>query len=287
MLRRRWTPAPSTTGSGVITCATGRDDSLIVGYLLQLEMQVRALAIPGCTAALWPRAAVREAESRASSGRGSPGHRFPQRALALIEVGLGLPDQHLGPVTQLLALLHQVARRVPDLVRPAPHLIRQHRAAVEMAAHALGEIAAAAGAEVRAAAERIRGELDQAEADVAAHAVGHGVTEAVHEEQRTLFRGQGLRSLAVDVRQVAAQRLHDVGADHRPRALRALHLHVAPPSHPTRRRFGRWCSTRSTPAWRAKPDPIGRDAPCATRALNGEAFAERTTAGTSAPDVSG
>src|SRR5215207_3587692 len=26
MLRRRWTPAPSTTGSGVITWATGRDD---------------------------------------------------------------------------------------------------------------------------------------------------------------------------------------------------------------------------------------------------------------------
>src|SRR5574341_766504 len=45
MLRRRWTPAPSITGSGVTTCAIGRDDRLMLCLLPPLQMQMPLCAI--------------------------------------------------------------------------------------------------------------------------------------------------------------------------------------------------------------------------------------------------
>src|SRR5262245_10348890 len=61
MLRRRWTPAPSTTGSGVTTWATGRDEWLM-RYLPALGMRRRPEALqayaPGARAATTQRPTV-------------------------------------------------------------------------------------------------------------------------------------------------------------------------------------------------------------------------------------
>src|SRR5262250_972036 len=60
MLRRRWTPAPSTTGSGVTTWETGREDWLML-CLPILEMRMR----------LRPIQAYARAAGRATVGSGS------------------------------------------------------------------------------------------------------------------------------------------------------------------------------------------------------------------------
>ena len=52
---------------------------------------------------------------------------------------------------------------------------------------------------MRAVAQEIRAELLLAEAPAACGAFGHGVAEAVLEEERALFVAQVVRPLAVDV----------------------------------------------------------------------------------------
>src|SRR5262249_55529005 len=81
------------------------------------------------------------------------------------------------------------------------------------------------GAEVRRAPEKVRAKLGEAETLVARQASGNNVPGAVQKDEGALLRGQGLRPLAVHVRQVAAERLNDVGESKGLRALRARRLH--------------------------------------------------------------
>src|SRR4029453_1514615 len=95
-------------------------------------------------------------------------------------------------------------------------------------ANGFGEFPTTPRAYVGAApAQDVGGEFRVAEADVTGRALGDDVTRAIDEDQRSLFRCQDLRSLAVNVRQMAVVRLDNVGERNRLRALRALHLHVS------------------------------------------------------------
>src|SRR5215831_4299196 len=99
-------------------------------------------------------------------------HGCPQRPLVLEEQRFSLSDQDIGSVPRVLALLHQVPRRVSHRLRPHAYFGWQHRAAEEMPADMLGEVVTAPRAEVRAAsAEQVAGELRETEALVTRRAV--------------------------------------------------------------------------------------------------------------------
>jgi hypothetical protein len=73
-----------------------------------------------------------------------------------------------------------------------------------MGANDFGEVLTTPRAHVRsAAAQDVGGEFRVAEAHVTDRASGDDVTRAVDEDQRPLLRRQELRSLAVNVRQMA------------------------------------------------------------------------------------
>ena len=127
----------------------------------------------------------------------SPRHRCSECLLPLKEVGLSLSNQDVRLVNCLLAPLHQVLRRLSDLLRSVPHFGRKHRAAVQMVADVLGEIGPALCAKIRAAAPEIGRKFCHAEANIAVGALGDDVTEAVDEEQCALFRRESFRPCAV------------------------------------------------------------------------------------------
>jgi hypothetical protein len=167
------------------------------------------------------------ARSGVDSLRGYPlRHGFSESALLLEQRGLSRSDQDIGSVAELLALLHEVLRRLPHRLRPESYFRGQHRAAEEMGANGFGEVPTTPRAHVRAAsAHHVGGELRVAEADVTGRASGDDVARAVDEHQRSLLRRQDLRSLAVNVRQTAVVQLDDVGECNRLRARRAIRLH--------------------------------------------------------------
>jgi hypothetical protein len=79
-----------------------------------------------------------------------------------VECGFGLPNRHIGNVTQFNASLHQASRRVTRLNRPASHLRGEHRAAVKMRPNAVGQIGVTPWALLRTDAEWIdRGNFTQ------------------------------------------------------------------------------------------------------------------------------
>src|SRR5215475_8148825 len=93
-----------------------------------------------------------------------------------------------------------------------------------MGTNDLGEVLTTPRAHVRAAsADYLGSEFRVAVANVTGRASGDDLPRAVEEDQCSLFRCQDLRSLAVNVRQMAVVRLDDVGERNRLRALRAVH----------------------------------------------------------------
>jgi hypothetical protein len=155
---------------------------------------------------------------------------------------------------ELLGLLHEVLRRLPDCLRPASDFRGRHRAAEEMRTHAFGEVPTAPRAQVRTVStQHIRGELCEAEASVTSRTSSDSMPRAVDENQRSLFRCQDLRSVAVGVGQSTAGRFNSVHERDWLRTLRALYLHGVP------------LSGRSP-----SPIPLGETPAASTRALNGE-----------------
>src|SRR5262245_18674654 len=144
-------------------------------------------------------------------------------------MGFSLSDQELGSVAGLLALFHDAQRRLSHLLRSDLYLRRQHGAAEKMCADGFGEFPMTPRAHVRAVpADHLCGEVCVAVADVANRAPRDDVPRAVDEDQHPLFRCQGVRSLAVAMRQPCVVRLDDVSKRDWPRALRAVHRHVTP-----------------------------------------------------------
>src|SRR5215470_6958542 len=125
-----------------------------------------------------------------------PRHDFSERTKPLEQQGFCLSDQDVGCVTELLALFHQVLRRLAYLLRPPSYFGGKHGATVQMGAGALGQVATTPRAEVRATSERIGGKFHQTETQVTAQTVGDGMPEAVNKEQGALFRGQHAGAIA-------------------------------------------------------------------------------------------
>src|SRR5262245_28864283 len=157
-------------------------------------------------------------------------HGLSETTLALENLGLSLSDQDVGSVTGLLALLHQALRRLPHRLRPPLYFRGQHGAAEEMSANGVGEVLATPRAHVRVASEEVCSEFRVAEADVTRRTPGDDMLPAIEKDQRSLVGCQGMRSVAVRMRQTAVLRLDDVGERNRLRALRAIHLHETPRS---------------------------------------------------------
>jgi len=108
--------------------------------------------------------------------------------LPLEQRGLSFYDQKVGPVTQLLALFHEVLRRLPHRPRPESYFRGQHRATEEMGANLLGQVASTMRTHVRAAAaQHICAQLREAIFPVAENAIRDDVIRAVDEDQRPLF----------------------------------------------------------------------------------------------------
>src|SRR5262249_45581743 len=74
-----------------------------------------------------------------------------------------------------------------------------------------------------ASAHHVGGELRVAVRDVTGRAPGNDVTRAVKEDERPLLRRQGVRSLAINMRQTPIARLDDVGERDRLAALPAVY----------------------------------------------------------------
>jgi len=120
--------------------------------------------------------------------------------LLLEQCGLSPSDQDIGCVADLLTLFHEALRRLPHRLRPESYFQGQHRAAEEMGANGFGEVLTTPGTHVRAAsAHHVGSEFRVSVADVTGRASGDDVTRAVDEDQRSLFRCEDLRSLAVNV----------------------------------------------------------------------------------------
>ena len=112
-----------------------------------------------------------------------------------------LSDQDIRPVHRLLTPLDQKLRRLANFLRSLLYVGRQRHTAEEMGANALGQIATAARAQIGPAPERVGRELSERKTKGTRRTVRHEMGRAIHEDERTLFRGQRLRSFAVDVRQ--------------------------------------------------------------------------------------
>ena len=150
-------------------------------------------------------------------------HGFSEGPLALEQRGLSLSDQDVGSVTEFLGLFHKVLCCLPHRLRPASYFRGKHRAAEEMCSNGLGEVPTTPRAQVRASSDQnVGSEFRVAEADVTRRTPGDDMPPAIEKDQRSLVGCQGMRSLAVHVRQTAVRRFNDVGERNRLRALRAL-----------------------------------------------------------------
>ena len=133
-----------------------------------------------------------------------------------------------------------------------------------MSANGFGELPTTPRAHVRAAsAQDVGREFRVAEADVTGRASGDDVPRAVEEDQRSLFRCEDLRSLAVNVRQMAVVRLDDVGDCDQLPAFRALdRTKRASGGNPARVReivqALRWCILRAACTLASWVDALGR-----------------------------
>ena len=72
-------------------------------------------------------------------------HGLSESALAPEQHGLGLPDQDVGSVADLLALFHEVLCRLSHIMRPGLYLRGQHGAAKEMCSDGFGKVPTAPG----------------------------------------------------------------------------------------------------------------------------------------------
>ena len=128
-------------------------------------------------------------------------HSFAESTLFLQQSALSLSDQDIGPVAELLDLFHESLRRLPHRLRPESYFRGQHRAAEEMCANGFGKVLTTPRAHVSAASvQDVGGEFRVAEANVTGRASGDDVPRAVDEDQRSLFRCEDVRALAVNVR---------------------------------------------------------------------------------------
>jgi hypothetical protein len=71
-------------------------------------------------------------------------HGQPER----VERTFSLSHRHIRSVTQLMALLHQVSRRLARHLRPASYCHWKHRAAVEVRPDTVGQVCVAPRAPV-------------------------------------------------------------------------------------------------------------------------------------------
>jgi len=140
-------------------------------------------------------------------------------------MGLGLSDQDVRSVVEILTPFDQDLRGVPYPVCPLSYFGWQAHAAVEMPPNALGEIPPTLRTHVRAAPERICRELCHVKVGAAGQTVRDRVIRAIDEEQGSLFGCQALSPSAVQMRQATGGRLDDIGQGDRPRALLAPYLH--------------------------------------------------------------
>jgi hypothetical protein len=145
--------------------------------------------------------------------------------LAFQKVGFRLSDQDIRPIDRLLIAHDENLRRLPNVLRSLLYFAGQRHTAEEMGADGLGQIATAARAQIGPAPQRIGRELSERKAKGTGWAVRDEMCRAIHEHQRTLFRGQRLGPFAVDVRQPTVVRLDNVRRGDRPRAPVTLYLH--------------------------------------------------------------
>jgi hypothetical protein len=80
---------------------------------------------------------------------------LPQGVPERVECGFGLSHQHIRPVTQLVALLHQASRCVAGCLRSSSDFPWQQRTAVEMRPDTISQVRVAPWAPVCPDAERI------------------------------------------------------------------------------------------------------------------------------------
>jgi len=105
-------------------------------------------------------------------------HGQPER----VERTFSLSHRHIRSVTQLMALLHQISRRLARHLRPASYCHWKHRAAVEMRPNTVGQVCVAPRAPVRTDAELIdRGNLAQVELPCATNALSDWVVPTVEK----------------------------------------------------------------------------------------------------------
>src|SRR5262245_13453472 len=160
-----------------------------------------------------------------------PRHGFSERTLAPEERGLGLPDQDVGSVADLLALFHAVLRRLPAGLRPESYFRGQHRAAVQVGADILSETLPTSSALVSAASpKRISGKFCKTKAEATGQALRDDMIGTVDEQKGALVHGQRSGSRTVHMRQTAPGGVDDVAERDQLEALRTLHLHGTPRS---------------------------------------------------------
>src|SRR5262249_61350171 len=104
--------------------------------------------------------------------------------------GLSRSHQAVCSVARLLASLHQASRRLPHRLRPKSYFGGQHGATEEMRTDARCEVPLTPWTHIRPASEHIGSEFGYPKAEVAAQAVGNGVTDAIEKGQASFFRSQ-------------------------------------------------------------------------------------------------
>jgi len=153
--------------------------------------------------------------ARSTLSRSSARPRHPLHRLAKgDDRRLGLLHQGVGMARQLVALLDQLARRVPRVLRAPADFRGNEVAGEQMLANRHRQVGMAARAQVRAVVEEISGELVLPEVLAAGSSGRDGVFPAEHEEQGPFLVGQLERSPAVEVNDlVGVERDRIVGMD--------------------------------------------------------------------------
>src|SRR5262249_30246068 len=124
-----------------------------------------------------------------------PPHNLAKRG----DRGLGLGDQDVGAVRELIAVLDQLQGSLPRRPRRESLGVREHRTRMGVLAQALGQAPPALWTEMRAFSDEVRAQLLLPIRAAAGGALGHRVIEAELEEKRPLLDAQIPGPLAIGV----------------------------------------------------------------------------------------